>query len=79
MMIPQVSGYPDYDVFMTEQVPGPRRSKIVGRHMWTVPYSHNSHNNPSIKVKIIQKCDESWTWVVFPLKVMFHQLSLPSV
>ena len=37
MMIPQVSGYPDYDVFMIEQVPGPRRSKIVGRHMWTVP------------------------------------------
>ena len=37
MMIHQVSGYPDYDVFMTEQVPGPRRSKIVGRHMWTVP------------------------------------------
>ena len=37
MMIPQVSGYPDYDVFMTEQVPGPRRSKIAGRHMWTVP------------------------------------------
>ena len=33
MMICQVSGYPDYDVFMTEQVPGPRRSKIVGRHM----------------------------------------------
>ena len=24
--------------FMTEQVPGPRRAKYVGRHMWTGPY-----------------------------------------
>ena len=45
MMISQVSGYPDYDVFMTEQVPGPRRSKIVGRHMWTVPYKPKSKSS----------------------------------
>ena len=33
-----VPGPPDYDVVMTEQVPGPKEPKLLGRHMPSVPY-----------------------------------------
>ena len=32
-----VPGPPDYDVVMTEQVPGPKEPKLLGRHMPSIP------------------------------------------
>ena len=38
-----VPGPPDYDVVMTEQVPGLNGPKMLGRHKPTAPYRSERH------------------------------------
>ena len=40
-----VPGPLDYDVVMTEQVSGPKEPKLLGRHMPSIPNTHNFLEN----------------------------------
>ena len=61
-----VPGPPDYDVVMTEQVPGLNGPKMLGRHKPTAPYPFKTfyiRNDPSgegmIEKEDLRKDDEA--------------------
>ena len=49
-----VPGPPDYDVVMTEQVPGLNGPKMLGRHKPTAPNSVISHRQARIVILVIR-------------------------